>query len=128
MKKTLSFATIHFTVAFTVAYILTGDIILGSLIAMLEPLINTGAFYLHDQAWQKFPSLKKWHNQTSIKTISFAVVHFSIAFSVSYLLSGSWLVGGIMATIEPSINTVIFYLHEKLWQRQTQWRCPIHGM
>ncbi|EKO3608894.1 DUF2061 domain-containing protein, partial [Vibrio metschnikovii] len=45
MKKTLSFAAIHFTIAFTIAYLLTGDIILGSLIAMLEPMVNTVAFY-----------------------------------------------------------------------------------
>ncbi len=38
MKKTISFAVIHFTIAFTVAYVLTGDILIGSLIAMIEPL------------------------------------------------------------------------------------------
>lgn len=52
MKKTLSFAAIHFSIAFTVAYVLTGDIILGSLIAMTEPTVNTGAFYLHEKVWQ----------------------------------------------------------------------------
>ncbi|NVP02761.1 DUF2061 domain-containing protein, partial [Photobacterium damselae subsp. damselae] len=52
MKKTISFAAIHFTVAFSVAYILTGDIILGSLIAMIEPMVNTVAFYFHEKVWQ----------------------------------------------------------------------------
>lgn len=37
MKKTLTFATLHFTIAFSVAYVLTGDILIGSLIAMIEP-------------------------------------------------------------------------------------------
>ncbi len=43
MKKTLNFATIHFTIAFTVAYVLTGDILIGSLVAMIEPSVNTVA-------------------------------------------------------------------------------------
>jgi uncharacterized membrane protein len=49
------------------------------------------------------------------KTLSFAVVHFSVAFSVAYLLTGSLVVGGSLALLEPAINTVAFYLHEKAW-------------
>jgi len=51
-----------------------------------------------------------------IKTCSFAVLHFSVAFSIAYLLTGSMLVGGLMALIEPACNTVVFYFHERAWQ------------
>ncbi|ARC91276.1 hypothetical protein B6A42_02760 [Vibrio coralliilyticus] len=118
MKKTLTFAAIHFTIAFTVAYLLTGDILIGSLIAMIEPMVNTVAFYFHERVWQTSPQLKKRENATALKTTSFAVVHFSVAFSVAYLLTGSWLVGGVMAAIEPSINTLAYYFHERVWQRK----------
>ena len=120
MKKTLTFASIHFTIAFSVAYILTGDILIGSLIAMIEPMVNTVAFYFHERLWQSVTYLKKHNDATGVKTTSFAVVHFSVAFGVAYLLSGSWLVGGLMAAIEPSINTLAYYFHERIWQhRQT---------
>lgn len=49
------------------------------------------------------------------KTLTFALMHFSVAFSVAYLLTGSLLIGGLMALVEPAINTVAFYFHEKLW-------------
>ncbi|WP_394183925.1 DUF2061 domain-containing protein [Marinomonas posidonica] len=49
------------------------------------------------------------------KTITFAVMHFSIAFAVAYLITGSFLVGGLVAVVEPAINTVAFYFHEKIW-------------
>lgn len=52
-----------------------------------------------------------------IKTLTFAVMHFSIAFTVAYLLTGSILIGGMMALIEPAINTVAFYFHEIAWQK-----------
>lgn len=50
-----------------------------------------------------------------IKTFSFAILHFSVAFSIAYLLTGSILIGGLMALIEPAINTVVFYFHERAW-------------
>jgi len=51
------------------------------------------------------------------KTVSFAIVHFTVAFTVGYALSGSILVGGAIALVEPTINTVAYHLHEKVWQR-----------
>ncbi|WP_191601220.1 DUF2061 domain-containing protein [Marinomonas algicola] len=56
------------------------------------------------------------------KTITFAVMHFSIAFTVAYLLTGSVLVGGLVAIIEPAINTVAFYFHEKFWESKNRNR------
>lgn len=51
------------------------------------------------------------------KTVTFALVHFTVAFSVGYLLSGSVLVGGAIALVEPAINTVAYHFHEKAWAR-----------
>ena len=50
------------------------------------------------------------------KTITFAILHFSIAFTVAYLLTGSIIIGGTLALIEPAVNTVAFYFHEKIWK------------
>jgi len=51
MKKTMSFALVHFTVAFSVAWAVTGSPVIGGLLALVEPAINSVAFYLHEQAW-----------------------------------------------------------------------------
>lgn len=51
------------------------------------------------------------------KTISFAMVHFSVAFTVAYLMTGSLLVGGAIALVEPAINTLAYHFHEKVWKR-----------
>ncbi len=51
------------------------------------------------------------------KTLSFAIMHFSIAFTVAYLLSGSFIVGGAIAIVEPALNTLGYYFHEKFWQK-----------
>ncbi|UTA55076.1 DUF2061 domain-containing protein [Lysobacter soli] len=51
------------------------------------------------------------------KTFSFAAVHFSVAFMVGYLMTGSVWVGGALALVEPACNTVAFHFHEKIWKR-----------
>ncbi len=53
MIKTITFACVHFTVAFTVAYLLTGSVAVGGLVALVEPLCNTVAYYLHEKAWAR---------------------------------------------------------------------------
>lgn len=54
------------------------------------------------------------------KTISFAAVHFSVAFMVGYVMSGSVLVGGAIALVEPAVNTIAYHFHEKVWKRIQQ--------
>ncbi|MCW8196077.1 DUF2061 domain-containing protein [Proteobacteria bacterium 005FR1] len=50
------------------------------------------------------------------KTITFAIMHFIIAFAVAYLLTGSLVIGGAVALVEPAVNTVGFYFHERAWR------------
>ncbi|WP_198150229.1 DUF2061 domain-containing protein [Agarivorans gilvus] len=52
---------------------------------------------------------------TQVKTASFAVIHFNVAFSVTYLLTGDAFIGGLMATVEPTINSFAYFFHEKVW-------------
>jgi len=51
------------------------------------------------------------------KTVSFAAVHFSVAFGVGYVMTGSVLVGGAIALVEPFVNTIAYHIHEKVWNR-----------
>ena len=52
------------------------------------------------------------------KTFSFAIVHFTIAFTLGYLVTGSVWVGGALAVLEPALNTVAYHVHELAWQRR----------
>ena len=52
-----------------------------------------------------------------IKTLTFAAMHFSVAFTVAYALTGDVAIGGALALVEPAVNTVAYHLHEKLWSR-----------
>ena len=52
------------------------------------------------------------------KTMTFTVMHFAIAFAVAYLMTGSLIVGGAVALVEPAINAVAFHCHEIVWRRR----------
>jgi uncharacterized membrane protein len=74
-------------------------------------------------------------NQPLLKTLSFAALHFGVAFGVTYALTGSVSVATGVGLIEPIINTVVFFFHERAWlradrrggprQRATQAPCGI---
>jgi uncharacterized membrane protein len=59
------------------------------------------------------------------KTASFATLHFGVAFTVGYALTGSALVGGTIALVEPAINTVVFFFHEKAWLKIEEHKADI---
>ena len=59
MAKTTSFAVMHFTVAFGVAYALTGDVVVGGAVAMVEPLVNTVAYHLHEKVWRRLEGRRR---------------------------------------------------------------------
>ena len=52
-----------------------------------------------------------------LKTATFNLMHFCIAFSVTWALTGSIAIGSLVAIVEPLCNAVGFFFHERLWQR-----------
>lgn len=58
MLKTSSFAATHFTVAFVVVWLISGDILVSSLVAMIEPAVNTVAYHFHEKIWDRIRAKK----------------------------------------------------------------------
>lgn len=53
-----------------------------------------------------------------LKTLTYLAIHLTIGFSVAFWFTGSWSVAGGIALIEPCINAVAFFFHEKAWKRE----------
>ena len=51
------------------------------------------------------------------KTISFLVLHLLVGFTVAYLFTGSWVIAGGIALVEQLVNAVVFFFHERAWER-----------
>jgi uncharacterized membrane protein len=52
-----------------------------------------------------------------MKTFTYLFIHLIIGFSVAYLFTGSVMLAGGIAIIEPMANAVAFFFHEKAWNR-----------
>ena len=57
--KTLTYLTIHLTIGFSVAYVVTGSVALAGGIAIIEPCINAVAFFFHEKAWKRAGARRK---------------------------------------------------------------------
>ena len=53
LLKTISYGITHLCVATTVAYIITGDLTMSLGIGIIEPIIQTGVFAIHDYLWER---------------------------------------------------------------------------
>jgi uncharacterized membrane protein len=57
-----------------------------------------------------------------LKTLTYLAVHLTVGFTVAYLLTGSVEVAGGIALIEPCINAVAFFFHERAWAGRLRLR------
>lgn len=115
MTKTLTFAVCHFSVAFGVTYALTGSLAISGAMALAEPLANTVTYHFHDRAWDRIVARTSLRHLALAKTATFAACHFMVAFVLGWLLTGSITLAGLLAVVEPLVNTVAYFLHEKIW-------------
>jgi uncharacterized membrane protein len=54
MLKTITFTTMHITIAFTVVYVMTGSVMVGGAVALVEPLVNSVGYFVHERVWERF--------------------------------------------------------------------------
>jgi uncharacterized membrane protein len=53
------------------------------------------------------------------KTLTYLAIHLAIGFTVAYLFTGSIGIASGIALVEPCVNAVAFFFHEKAWRK---WR------
>lgn len=56
MMKMTSQLGVHLIVAVTVTYAITGSLVLGGAIALIEPVCNVVAGHFHEKAWARLGS------------------------------------------------------------------------
>ena len=61
------------------------------------------------------------------KTLTYLSIHLTVGFSVAYAFTGSVTLAGGIALIEPCINAVAFFFHERAWQRFDARRRSLGG-
>ena len=54
-----------------------------------------------------------------VKTISWRITGSGATFAISYLVLGDFSVAGTIAIIQVTLNTILYYIHERIWNKIT---------
>ena len=57
------------------------------------------------------------NRRTLVKTISWRITGSGATFAISYLITGSVSISGTIALIQLTANTVLYFIHERIWNR-----------
>ena len=52
-----------------------------------------------------------------VKTVSWRLTGSGATFLISYLIAGDFAIAGTIAVIQLISNTVLYFVHERLWNR-----------
>ncbi len=55
--------------------------------------------------------------KTVKKTLSYSLMHLTVAIAVAYGLTRDWRTALAIGLIEPVFQTVAFAVHERVWER-----------
>jgi uncharacterized membrane protein len=53
------------------------------------------------------------------KTASYYLVHIMVAAAVAYAVTGDLFMAFTLSLLEPTVQAVAFFLHEKAWERKS---------
>jgi uncharacterized membrane protein len=56
-------------------------------------------------------------SRTIKKTVTYSVMHMTVAFIVALAISGNWLLALSISLIEPIVQTIAYFFHERAWER-----------
>ncbi len=144
--KIASYGVMHLVVAIAVAYALTRDWSQALAIGLVEPIFQTIAFAVHDRVWHGIErrgrlgvmqesreavggrvGLHDHHAHAhvlptgtrtlALKSLTYAVMHFSVAVMVAFALTRDWRIALAVGLVEPLVQTVFFTVHDRIWAR-----------
>ena len=56
------------------------------------------------------------NNQRTLKkTLSYYIMHISVAMMVAYVITGNLIMAATLSLIEPTVQAFAFFFHEKVW-------------
>ena len=54
------------------------------------------------------------------KTFSYYIMHITVAMLVGYFVTGSLTMAIALSLLEPTVQAVAFFFHEKIWEAKNQ--------
>ncbi len=58
-----------------------------------------------------------------VKTITWRITGSGATFAIGYAISGDFTIAGSIASIQLVANTILYFAHERIWDRLSWGRC-----
>ena len=52
-----------------------------------------------------------------VKTVTWRITGSTATFLIAYVLTGNFAVAGVISVTQMISNTVLYYIHERVWNR-----------
>jgi len=126
IAKTLTIRVLFSLSHLVNGFIVSGSWIIGATILGWMAVINMTLHWLHERVWNwvqwnrkseddKF--FKDGHPRTISKSVTWRMLITINNFMIPYLLTGSWKTAVAFLGIATIMNIVIYYTHERVWNR-----------
>jgi uncharacterized membrane protein len=69
------------------------------------------------QGEKDMANFAKANIETLKKTASYYVLHITVAAMVGYAVTGNLWMALTLSLVEPTVQAVAFFFHEKMWER-----------
>ena len=113
--KTLSWAVVHVLITCIVVLMLTGDPAMAMTIGLMEPMLQTLAYALHERIWLQRAGHDLRGRALTLKTFSYFLVHMGVATTLVWAVTGDLRAALTLGLLEPLVQTVAFGAHERAW-------------
>jgi uncharacterized membrane protein len=60
----------------------------------------------------------------ALKTGSYSIMHLLVAIGVAYAITQDWRAALAVGLIEPMVQTVAYFFHDRAWSRLERRRVP----
>lgn len=114
--KTLSWRLIGSVDTFLISWFISGNILTGINISLIESVIKMILYFFHERLWYRSQvnDSKKRH---LIKTFSWRIVAILSTLIIVFLVTGSIANGLKIGSIETVSKMILYFAHEKIWYK-----------
>lgn len=116
IAKTLTWRAIGTLDTILLSWFITGNPFTGLKIGFSEVVTKMILYYLHERAWFKI-EINESRKRHFIKTISWRLIGTLDTIMLSWVISGSPLMGLKIGGLEVITKMVLYYIHERMWYK-----------
>ena len=116
LAKSITWRIIGSIDTILISFFLTGSLLTGAGIGLIELFSKTIIYYFHEILWFN-SSFTKRKIRHILKTFSWRFVATLDTFLIAWLITGDSIIGIQIGLIETITKIILYFCHDKIWYR-----------